>query len=355
MSLRFRRSMKLMPGVRLNFNKDSVGMSFGVPGARYTINSKGRRTVTAGIPGTGLYDVTTLSSGRTSRSRSTSSSESSFERSDDFWDKTSSGTEPRPGLFSSRAERDFYQFVRDIYGADDSVNTPVEVVGAARALAAQHPKLKPALELISILHGITEKGTSDEATARALKAWEDHENLFRDFIVRKYFKGIYPQVPITRGISSSGFYDAQCLGFIVSEVLQSEGKHEEAIAVLTAMKATQLVGIALADIEITAGSFDGALETTEDIENVDDATAMMLVLRGIAFREKGLDEAALECFKRSTSKKDRAEGVIHRGLYERAMTYKKLGKKAAARKDLEKILVDDPKSAGVEEALTALG
>ena len=58
MSLRFRRSMKLMPGVRLNFGKDSIGMSFGVPGARYTINSKGRRTVTAGIPGTGIYDVT---------------------------------------------------------------------------------------------------------------------------------------------------------------------------------------------------------------------------------------------------------------------------------------------------------
>jgi len=343
-----------MPGVRLNFNKDSVGMSFGVPGARYTINSKGRRTVTTGIPGTGLYDVTTLSSGRSSRTRSASNTGSSFEESDDFWDKTSNGTEPRPGLFSSKAERDFYQFLCDIYGADDSVNTPVEVVGAARALAAQHPKLKSALELISILHGITEKGTSDEALARALKAWDERAALFGDRIVRKYFKGIYPSVPITRGISSSGFYDSQCLGFIVSEVLQGEGKFEEAIAVLTAMQATQLVGISLADIEITAGSFDGALETTEDIENVDDATAMMLVLRGIAFREKGLDEAALECFKRAIAKKDRAEGVIHRGLYERAMTYKKLGKKAAAKKDLEKILVDDPKAAGVNEALAGL-
>ena len=55
--------MKLLPGIRLNFNKDSVGMSFGVPGARYTINSKGRRTVSTGIPGTGLYNVETLSSG----------------------------------------------------------------------------------------------------------------------------------------------------------------------------------------------------------------------------------------------------------------------------------------------------
>ena len=57
MSWRFRRSMKIAPGVRLNFNTDSVGMSFGVPGARYTINSKGRRTVTAGFPGTGHDNV----------------------------------------------------------------------------------------------------------------------------------------------------------------------------------------------------------------------------------------------------------------------------------------------------------
>jgi hypothetical protein len=55
--------MKLLPGVRLNFSKETVGLSFGVPGARYTMNSKGRRTVSTGIPGTGLYNVETLSSG----------------------------------------------------------------------------------------------------------------------------------------------------------------------------------------------------------------------------------------------------------------------------------------------------
>jgi hypothetical protein len=63
MSLRFRKSVKLIPGVRLNFNKDSMGVSFGVPGMRYTMNTKGRRTFTTGIPGTGLYNVETLSSG----------------------------------------------------------------------------------------------------------------------------------------------------------------------------------------------------------------------------------------------------------------------------------------------------
>jgi tetratricopeptide (TPR) repeat protein len=172
--------------------------------------------------------------------------------------------------------------------------------------------------------------------------------------VRKYFKGIYPGVQITADIFSVGSYTSQTLGFIVSELLQKEEKYAEAIAVLNEMSPDQLVGISLADIEITSGDFDGAIETTEDIENEDDATAMMLVLRGIAFREKGLDDAALECFKRAIAKKSRSEGVIHRGLFERAMTYKKLGKKAAAKKDLEKILVDDPQAAGVNEVLKGL-
>lgn len=53
-SFRFRRSVKIAPGVRLNVNKRSVGMSFGPRGARYSINSNGRRTRSVGIPGTGI-------------------------------------------------------------------------------------------------------------------------------------------------------------------------------------------------------------------------------------------------------------------------------------------------------------
>ncbi len=53
-SLRFRRSFKLAPGVRLNLNKRSVGLSAGVRGARVSVNSDGRSTRSIGIPGTGL-------------------------------------------------------------------------------------------------------------------------------------------------------------------------------------------------------------------------------------------------------------------------------------------------------------
>lgn len=66
---RFRRSMKIMPGVKVNFNKNSVGVTFGGKGAHYTINSSGRKTASVGIPGTGLY-YTESSGGGNSRKSS---------------------------------------------------------------------------------------------------------------------------------------------------------------------------------------------------------------------------------------------------------------------------------------------
>jgi len=319
-------------------------MSFGIPGLRYTMNSKGRRTISAGIPGTGLSDVTVLSSGRrSSRARAAESTPAPLPP-----------TPPAPGFFASKAERELHIFFQDIYGVDGSVDSAIEVVRSASSLKAHFPKLTAAADLISVLHGVRDDETSEAAYSKAIELWPARYQLFTDKLVRKYFSSIYPGVSITRGIFSEGTYDMQAFGFLVAEVCQIQGRYSDAVAVLTQMGPTQLVGIALADVEITAGDFDGAIETTEDIENDDDATAMMLVLRGIAFREKGLDDAALECFKRAIAKKDRSEGVIHRGLYERAMTYKKLGKKAAAKKDLEKILVDDPQSAGVNEALASL-
>ena len=59
MSLRFRRSVKICKGARLNFNKNSLGMSFGGRGYGYSINTKGRKTKHIGIPGTGLSYVAT--------------------------------------------------------------------------------------------------------------------------------------------------------------------------------------------------------------------------------------------------------------------------------------------------------
>ncbi|UEG55586.1 DUF4236 domain-containing protein [Bacillus sp. BC1-43] len=63
MGFKFRKSVKIAPGVKLNINSKSVGISAGVKGARVSVNSKGRTTTTVGIPGTGIsYSNTTTTS-----------------------------------------------------------------------------------------------------------------------------------------------------------------------------------------------------------------------------------------------------------------------------------------------------
>lgn len=53
MAFRFRRSMKLAPGVRVNLNKGGPGVRVGTKGAGVTVGTKGTQA-SAGIPGTGL-------------------------------------------------------------------------------------------------------------------------------------------------------------------------------------------------------------------------------------------------------------------------------------------------------------
>ncbi len=72
MGLRFRKSIKIAPGVKVNFNKKSVGVSVGTKGAHVTVNSKGRKTTTVGIPGSGLSYTKSKQIGSSASSRGTS-------------------------------------------------------------------------------------------------------------------------------------------------------------------------------------------------------------------------------------------------------------------------------------------
>lgn len=70
MGLRFKKSIGLGKGVRLNLGKGSVGISAGAKGARVSVNSRRGATSSVGVPGTGLSYSST--SGGSSRRRSSS-------------------------------------------------------------------------------------------------------------------------------------------------------------------------------------------------------------------------------------------------------------------------------------------
>lgn len=71
MGMRFRKSIKLGGGTKLNLSKSGVGISTGVKGFRVSKNTSGRSRVTASLPGTGLsYTKEYGSSGSSGNSQS---------------------------------------------------------------------------------------------------------------------------------------------------------------------------------------------------------------------------------------------------------------------------------------------
>ena len=59
MGWRFRKSMKVAPGVRVNLSKKSASVSVGGKGVRKTFSTSGKNTTTVSIPGTGLSHSST--------------------------------------------------------------------------------------------------------------------------------------------------------------------------------------------------------------------------------------------------------------------------------------------------------
>lgn len=72
MSWRYRKSISLFPGVKLNLNGKSASISVGTRGLHTTLNTKGTVTNSFGIPGTGLsYRTTNKIDLKSSSSRNT--------------------------------------------------------------------------------------------------------------------------------------------------------------------------------------------------------------------------------------------------------------------------------------------
>ena len=62
-----RKSIKIAPGLHLNFSKTGVGYSIGPRGAKYTVSPAGRVTQSVSIPGTGIRYQTSKSPNNSKR------------------------------------------------------------------------------------------------------------------------------------------------------------------------------------------------------------------------------------------------------------------------------------------------
>lgn len=66
MGIRFRKNIKVAPGVKVNLNKNSSSVTLGGKGAHYTISSNGKKTTSVNLPGGLSYVETSGTSSDTS-------------------------------------------------------------------------------------------------------------------------------------------------------------------------------------------------------------------------------------------------------------------------------------------------
>lgn len=102
MGVRISKSVKVAPGIRVRVNSKSTSVSFGGKGVRYTVNSKGRRTTTVGVPGTGL-SVQQVSGTRRSAPRQ--------QASPQLQNVVASPSASKPGRSAPKGEKRLYKIL----------------------------------------------------------------------------------------------------------------------------------------------------------------------------------------------------------------------------------------------------
>ena len=358
-SFRFRRSVKLAPGLRLNFNKNSMGLTLGPRGAHYTVNTSGRVTTSVGLPGTGLwyqdsYNKNTVA--KTSTRRASRNSNRETESAEDI--ESADLPEPhfdQPGILAKSPERALWQFLTDFFSNEnpaDKKKSLEETQAAAEKLRQNFPELSIIIDYLMIS---PTAGTSAEAALKLCeKCWAAGDQLLQHPLTKKYFDQISAAIPIAPGIHFKTDYNHNYLAYSYSELLQALGQPDKALEIIKKTPDTPLKELATLDLFLSAKRFVDVIQLTNEVTNDDDATALKLIFRAVAFRDSGKPDIAIEIFKLALSKKQRTQDILNYGLYERACTYVQLKKKDAAIKDLNKVLATDYSNEAAKVKLSEL-
>ena len=162
------------------------------------------------------------------------------------------------------------------------------------------------------------------------------------------------ELSIAEGITAELPVNRDAVGLALAELKQDEGDVAGAIDVVEQLEPTTYSAVSLAELYAQAERWDDVVELTEGMKNEDDASALLCVFRGQAFRAQGFHDAAHEALKEALRSRSRAAPIRHHALAERAQNYLAQGKKAMARKDLERILAEDSSYEGVRDQLAEL-
>ena len=315
MGFRMRKSIKVAPGIRLNLSKTGIGASVGGNYGRVSVHSSGRQTFATrtGVPG-----ITYM--------RSIKQHPEHHDAPPPPPPLPAEVQRKKPGMFAPAGEKALYAAVMN--------QSPAE----ARAAGDEHAEAR--------LAGYTLAGLwlmlDDPAQAMTLLQWvmDSGGDPANDAFVREYLT-TNMELGLAEGVTAEFPICREAVGLSLAELLQDAGRIPDAIHLVEGMEPTSHTAVSLAELYVLDGDWQQVITLTDGLANGDDATALLLAYRGVAFRETGVPDAALEAFKMALRAPSRSARVRHLALIERARTLAAMGRKAPARKDVGKVLAED--------------
>ncbi len=353
-SLRFRRSISLGGGFRVNVNKRSLGISAGGHGVRYSVNTSGQSTRSVGIPGTGLYYRSQTGPASSppraaAAPRSRSTPPGPTEITPDIVERVI----PHPGFLASNTEKRFREGL----------------------VAYLQQRWSDAAQLFALASATDSRNLSDdfllgaslvrlERFAEGAAAFEkvvQSANGLPDSLMRKFVPGtLTMQVPITDRVVLPIAFNSVGAAVILAELYQQLGRRSEAIGLVQRLHKVapddRAIRLSLADLLCEDDDFDGLVELTQGIENTDNVALAMLHLKAKALVKQGLLAPAIEvlsaCLRRTAG---RDAELLKEIRYNRAETYEALSDRRKAKADWIKLVSEDPAYRDVRQRLESAG
>lgn len=291
---RFRKSIKLAPGVKLNVNKKSVSLTAGTRGAHYTVSSTGRRTKSFGVPGSGVsYRSTSTARTQSSSRRRTAAPAGRVP--------TPSAKPLKPGLFSPKAEKVLHRalLVADRHG-------PFSVWGPQIDAACSDSRFAVAAHAMGGLIGLAEH--PEWAVPHLAAVFATGVNPERDPFIVKYV-GAVGQTLSVGGLPLAIPLSRELVGILLTAAYFQGGQADRAGEVAQALPDTAVCRLVRTDLALERHLPAEAVTLTDRLTNTDDVTALSLALRAQALREVGQLDAAIEVTKEALRFPSRASAA----------------------------------------------
>jgi tetratricopeptide (TPR) repeat protein len=324
MGIRFRKSVRIAPGVRLSVSKSGFGVSAGFRGARYSVHSSGRRTTTVGLPGTGISHVSTSYGGDGRRpTRSTRAAQTGPTM---VSGAQAAAVLPKAGLFAGSGAKRYRDGLVDYLSGDKA--------GAALAFETaltDEPKAVSA-------HLFAALSLDDDADLNRvishLEAVVTSPDPFPDKLMLKFVPPERAEMGITVRITEliSARVPVNLVGatMLLAEAYQLARRLDEAIGLVQqlhdANPSDLAIRLSVADLLLADSDFDGVVEVTAGARNDDDFGVALLHMRAAALSALGHHTAAFDAFRDALAKSSNRDPDLLKAVrYDRAVSFSALG------------------------------